>query len=245
VHPGSGPAAGDLTRYAVGAGDLQAWIVGGLSQSRLTWQSVWMIDGAAHWDRIYGSTPSTELSWYAREPAVSLRLVEGISSSPSVAVIDVGAGASLLVDRLVADNFTNVTVLDVSQHALTQVEQRLGEGARHVTFVHDDVLSWRPDRQYDVWHDRAVFHFLTEDTRRDRYVEIAARAIRAGGGLVLATFAEDGPTRCSGLPVSRYSAEDLEGVFSGHFSLVEHEREQHVTPGGVVQPFTWAAFRRA
>lgn len=204
-----------------------------------------MNGGADHWDGIYSSTPSTEVSWYAREPAVSLRLVERIASSPSVAVIDVGAGASLLVDYLLADDFTDVTVLDVSRDALAQVEERLGEAAKHVTFVHQDVLTWRPDRQYDVWHDRAVFHFLTDETQRDRYVEIAARAIRVGGGLVLATFAEDGPTRCSGLPVSRYSAEDLEEVFSGHFSLVEREREQHVTPAGVVQPFTWAAFRRA
>jgi 2-polyprenyl-3-methyl-5-hydroxy-6-metoxy-1,4-benzoquinol methylase len=203
-----------------------------------------MIDGSDHWDRVYASIPSTEVSWYEREPAASLRLVEAMASSPSVAVIDVGAGASLLVDRLVSDNFTDVTVLDVSQQALTHVEQRLGEGAQHVTFVRHDVLTWRPDRQYDIWHDRAVFHFLTDDAQRDQYIEIAARAICVGGGLVLATFAEDGPTRCSGLQVSRYSPEDLEGVFSGSFSLVEHEREEHVTPAGGVQPFTWAVFRR-
>ena len=204
-----------------------------------------MIDGSDHWDRIFASTPSTEVSWYTREPAVSLRLVEGIASSRAAAVIDVGAGASLLVDRLVADNFTDVTVLDLSEQALTQVEQRLGEGARHVTFVHHDVLSWHPARQYDVWHDRAVFHFLTDATSRDRYVEIAARAVGAGSGLVIGTFAEDGPTRCSGLPVSRSSAEDLEEVFSRFFSLVEHEREEHVTPSSGVQSFTWAVFHRA
>jgi SAM-dependent methyltransferase len=204
-----------------------------------------MTDAADHWDRIYASTPTSELSWYKREPAVSLRLVEGMAANPSVAVIDIGAGASFLVDRLLADGFTNLTVLDISRHALDEVEQRLADGARDVSFVHHDVLAWEPDRQYDVWHDRAVFHFLTEDTLRERYVDIAARAIRAGGGLVLATFAEDGPTRCSGLPVWRYSAADLAGVFSEFFSLVEHEREQHVTPGGVDQSFTWTVFRRA
>ena len=204
-----------------------------------------MADAAEHWDPIYASKPSTELSWYVGEPAVSLRLVEGMAVSPSVAVIDVGAGASLLVDRLLADDFTDITVLDVSRHALAEVEERLGAGARHVTFIRHDVLTWQSDRQYDVWHDRAVFHFLTDDARRDRYVETAARAIRAGGGLVLATFAEDGPTQCSGLPVSRYSAGDLETVFSGLFSLVEHEREVHRTPGGVDQSFTWTVLRRA
>jgi SAM-dependent methyltransferase len=204
-----------------------------------------MIDAADHWDRIYASTRSTELSWYKREPAVSLRLVERMAADPSVAVIDIGAGASFLVDRLMADKFTNLTVLDVARHALDEVRERLGDDARHVSFVHHDLLTWEPDRRYDVWHDRAVFHFLTDNTRRDRYVDIAARAVRAGGALVLATFAEDGPTRCSGLPVSRYSAEDLEGVFSEFFSLVEHEREQHVTPGGVDQSFTWTVFRRA
>jgi 2-polyprenyl-3-methyl-5-hydroxy-6-metoxy-1,4-benzoquinol methylase len=201
--------------------------------------------GGDLWEAIYASTPPTEVSWYARNPAVSLRLVEAMASSPLVAVVDIGAGASLLVDRLLADNFTDVTVLDVSQHALTQVKNRLGETAQRVTFVHQDVLAWQPDREYAVWHDRAVFHFLTEPAMRDQYVDIAARAVRRGGALVLGTFAEDGPTHCSGLPVSRYSAEDLKGALSTSFSLVAHEREDHVTPGGVVQSFTWAVFRRA
>jgi Trans-aconitate methyltransferase len=197
-----------------------------------------------HWEDIYASTPSTEVSWYEDEPAESLRLIEKFASNRSARVIDLGAGTSVLVDRLLGDGFTDVTVLDVSQHALTEVRQRLGERVRHVTFVHQDVLTWKPDRQYDIWHDRAVFHFLTERTARDRYIQIAAHAIRVGGGLVLATFAEDGPMQCSGLPVSRYSAQDLEAAFSATFSLVEHERAEHVTPHGVVQPFTWAVLRR-
>jgi 2-polyprenyl-3-methyl-5-hydroxy-6-metoxy-1,4-benzoquinol methylase len=167
-----------------------------------------------------------------------------VSREPSRAVIDVGAGESLLVDSLLARGFTDVTLLDISQHALREVERRLGEQAVHVTFVHQDVLTWAPDRQYDVWHDRAVFHFLTERAARNRYVETTARAIRVGGGLVLATFAEDGPTQCSGLPTARYSAIDLEATFSEYFSLDEHERDEHVTPRGIVQPFTCAVLRR-
>ena len=200
--------------------------------------------GDDHWEGIYASTAATDLSWYEPEPAASLRLIEKMAPRPSQAVIDVGAGESLLVDSLLARGFTDVTVLDVSQHALREVERRLGERARHVTFVHQDVLTWTPDRQYDIWHDRAVFHFLTERAARDRYVEIAAQAVRVGGGLVLATFAEDGPTQCSGLPTSRYSALDLEATFSEYFSLDEHERREHVTPRGIVQPFTWAVLRR-
>ena len=198
-----------------------------------------------HWENIYETASSTELSWYEREPATSLRLIEEISSDPSAAFIDIGAGTSSLVDRLLAKGFTDVTVLDIAQHALTEVQQRLGDHAAHVTFVHQDVLTWKPDRQYDIWHDRAVFHFLTEPSSRHRYVELTARSIREGGALVLATFAADGgPTQCSGLPVARYAAHDLEDTFAASFSLVETEREEHVTPAGVVQPFTWVVLRR-
>jgi len=197
-----------------------------------------------HWERIYAAVPSTQVSWYEREPAPSLRLIEEITSEPPAAVIDIGAGASSLVDRLLANGFTDVTVLDISRHALDEVRRRLGEQAPRVTFINQDVLTWKPDRQYDIWHDRAVFHFLTASPPRDRYIDLAARAIRSGGSLVLATFADDGPTQCSGLPVSRYSAQDLEEAFSAFFALIRHEREEHTTPRGVVQPFTWVVLRR-
>jgi 2-polyprenyl-3-methyl-5-hydroxy-6-metoxy-1,4-benzoquinol methylase len=197
-----------------------------------------------HWETVYTTASSTELSWYERQPATSLRLIEEIASEPSAAVIDIGAGTSSLIDRLLAKGFTDVTVLDIAQHALTEVQQRLGHRAKAVTFVHQDVLTWKPDRQYDIWHDRAVFHFLTDTSARDRYVDLAARSIRHGGVLVLATFAEDGPAYCSGLPVARYTARDLADAFAASCSLVRSEREEHVTPAGVVQPFTWAVLRR-
>jgi len=180
-----------------------------------------------HWESIYATAPSTQVSWYQREPATSLRLVEEIASGPSAAVIDIGAGTSMLVDRLLARGFQDVAGLDISSHALDDVRQRLGEHARRVAFIVQDVLAWEPTRQYDVWHDRAVFHFLTEPSRRDKYINLAAQSIRAGGALVLATFADDGPTHCSGLPVSRYSAQDLADAFSQFFTLVHHERSAH------------------
>jgi SAM-dependent methyltransferase len=196
-----------------------------------------------HWERVYGATPSTELGWYEREPSTSLRLIEEIAPGPAAAVIDVGAGTSSLVNRLLADGFTDVTVLDISHRALAEVRRRLDERAPLVTFLTQDVLSWTPQRRYDIWHDRAVFHFLTEPSAREQYVEVAARAIDLGGHLVLGTFGPDGPTQCSGLPVCGYSPEDLNVAFSPSFALVEREREEHITPSGVTQPFTWVVLR--
>jgi SAM-dependent methyltransferase len=198
-----------------------------------------------HWEHVYATRSSTEASWYQREPTASLRCIEAIAPGPSASVIDIGAGTSTLVDRLLADGFTDLTVLDISRHALDEVAARLGKDSNRVRVVCHDVLTWEPDRRYDVWHDRAVFHFLTERAARDRYVELAARAVRSGGALVLATFAPDGPEQCSGLPVSRYAPRDLEDVFAEHFTLIEHDREDHVTPSGAVQPFSWIVLRRA
>jgi hypothetical protein len=150
----------------------------------------------------------------------------------------------MLVDRLVGEGFTDLTILDVSERALDEVQRRLGDKASSVKFLCRDVLTWGPSRLYDVWHDRAVFHFLTDPADRDKYVAISSEAVPVGGVVVLGAFAQDGPTRCSGLPVSRYSPQDLEAVFAPSFSLVHQEREEHVTPGGVVQPFTWVVLRR-
>jgi len=135
-------------------------------------------------------------------------------------------------------------VLDVAQHALTEVQQRLGDHAQRATFVHQDVLTWKPERQYDLWHDRAVFHFLTERSARERYIDLTTRSVGEGGVVVLATFAPDGPTHCSGLPVARYTARDLETTFAVSFSLVKTEREEHLTPARAVPPFTWVVLRR-
>jgi 2-polyprenyl-3-methyl-5-hydroxy-6-metoxy-1,4-benzoquinol methylase len=197
-----------------------------------------------HWEQVYGTRRSTDVSWFERAPVTSMRLIEQVAPGTSAAVIDIGAGASLLVDGLLARGFADLTVLDISDHALSEVRRRLAEKAQRVSFLQRDVLTWTPDRQYEVWHDRAVFHFLTVETERGRYVETATSAVRGGGTLILATFAEDGPTRCSGLAVCRYTAPDLCERFSAAFSMVHHEREEHVTPSGVVQPFTWVVLQR-
>jgi SAM-dependent methyltransferase len=199
---------------------------------------------AQHWDRVYTTRNPSEVSWYEREPAMSLRLIESIAAGRPLSVLDVGGGASMLVDRLAARSFTDVTVLDVSSRVLEAVRDRLGGKRPGISLVAGDVLTWNTRRTYDVWHDRAVFHFLTDPSDRVRYVDVAERATAGDGHLILGTFAEDGPERCSDLPVSRYSAPGLLELFSRSFTLVAREREEHVTPSGAVQPFTWVVLRR-
>jgi len=198
-----------------------------------------------HWEQIYATRPAAELSWYQRDPATSHRLVIAAAPERSAGIVDVGSGTSALVDRLLDDGYRDLTLLDLSAHALADVRTRLGERARAVTFVPSDVLDWSPSRTYDVWHDRAAFHFLTDDTDRARYIDIAREAVRPGGALILATFASEGPTHCSGLPVRRHSAHDLAAAFGAAFAVESSEREEHVTPAGVVQPFTWMVLRRS
>jgi SAM-dependent methyltransferase len=173
-------------------------------------------------------------------------LIETFAPPPArcASVIDVGGGASRLVDNLCERGFEDVTVLDVAAEALAEVRARLGDAHGVVRLLEQDVLSWIPDRDYDVWHDRALFHFLVEPADRKRYVELVACTVRAGGVLILGAFAEDGPNRCSGLPVVRYSAPDLASAFET-LSLVWDERDDHVTPSGVVQAFSWVVLRRA
>jgi SAM-dependent methyltransferase len=198
-------------------------------------------DASHHWDAVYGGKAVTELSWYQERAATSLRLLAG---SPRGSVVDVGAGASYLVDALLSDGWYDVTLVDVSPAALDLVRARLAERAARVSFVAADVLRWRPQRAFDAWHDRAVLHFLTSAADRDQYVRVAATAVAPGGVLVVGVFAEDGPEQCSGLPTERYDVSALADLLAPAFELEHHEREEHVTPWGAVQPFTWGVLRR-
>jgi trans-aconitate methyltransferase len=182
------------------------------------------------------------VSWYQAEPVVSLELLKAAGVASGSQVVDVGGGASTLVDRLL-DLDVDVTVLDVAETALTRAAERLGDKAARVTWIAQDLLTWKPARQYDVWHDRAVFHFLTEAADRDRYRQILDQALTPGGGVVVGTFAEDGPEACSGLPVSRYSRDELAQEFSG-FEVMASRREEHHTPWNAIQPFTWVLLRK-
>ena len=199
-------------------------------------------DRGDHWDTAYDRGAAT-VSWYQPTPTVSLGLVDELAVPVDAAVVDVGGGASTLVDHLLARGHTDVTVLDVSARALAAARSRIGASAA-VAWVHADLLSWRPERRYDLWHDRAVFHFVVDPADRARYRATLLAVLAPGGAVVLATFAADGPEFCSGLPVARYSPGELADAIGDDFDVVATRRDEHHTPQGVVQPFSWIAARR-
>ncbi len=197
-----------------------------------------------HWRRIYAEKEEDEVSWYQARPDVSLRLIAQTGISRDTPIIDAGGGASRLVDFLLDAGFSDITVLDIAATAIARSRQRLGARAARVRWIVADLLQWRPDRPHGLWHDRAVFHFLTEAAQRARYVETLKRALRPGGHAIIATFALDGPQRCSGLAVMRHSPESIARELGAEFSLVEAVDEHHTTPAGVVQHFNHAVLRR-
>lgn len=201
-----------------------------------------------HWDGWYASRGEQGVSWYQADPRLSLRLVSdaaaGLAGKDS-AVVDAGGGASSLAGRLACTGFTDVTVVDVSPVALAAA--RAGAGGSRVAWVTGDLLSWRPPRAYQIWHDRAVFHFLTSRAGRAAYLATLRAALPAGGAIILATFAPDGPAQCSGLPVARYDpaglAAELTAAYGDAVTITGRHAERHRTPAGTVQPFTWLTAR--
>jgi hypothetical protein len=198
---------------------------------------------AEHWEAIYQERDPKSLSWYQGEAVESLALLDLLRIAPGAAVLDVGGGTSPLVDQLIERGFSDVTVLDISAVALERSRRRLG-GAAGIHWVVQDLLSWVPERRYDLWHDRAVFHFLAH-AEVDAYRSLLLSALHDGGAVILGAFALDGPAQCSGLPVTRYGAEGLEAFLGDAFEVVAQHRQVHVTPNGVEQPFTWIAARRS
>jgi SAM-dependent methyltransferase len=202
------------------------------------------VDNTSHWEQVYRAKKSDEVSWFQPEANLSLELIQRAATARDSAIIDVGAGASTLVDGLVTAGYRRLTVLDLSLAALDQTKKRLGEAESFVAWQHADVLTAElPASSFDVWHDRAVFHFLTDPSERAQYVAQVRHALKPGRFAVVATFAEDGPTRCSGLDVARYSPERLHGEFGRDFHLVESRREKHHTPWGALQQFTYCLCR--
>jgi cyclopropane fatty-acyl-phospholipid synthase-like methyltransferase len=195
-----------------------------------------------HWDSAYTARGATLLSWYQDAPIVSLQLIEALGVDTGVGVIDVGGGASHLATHLVERGFVDVSVLDISSAALAEARRRLRDAAS-VNWLLEDILDWRPERRFGLWHDRAVFHFLIAPDAQCKYLGTLRATVQDDGYVVLGTFAWDGPEFCSGLPVARYSTADLVSLLGAGFELVETRREKHVTPAGVVQPFTWVAGR--
>ena len=197
-----------------------------------------------HWDRIYRAKAPTEVSWYQPEARLSLELIRRIAPELDASVLDVGGGASTLADGLLSAGYRDVTVLDVAPAALARAEERLGERAAQVRWIVADVLDAPlPVASYAVWHDRAVFHFLTDARDRARYVAQAQRIVRPGGHIIVASFGPEGPSQCSGLEVVRYSPEGLHTEFGAAFRLLDSAREDHRTPGGSVQAFVYCLCR--
>ncbi len=198
----------------------------------------------SHWENVYSTKSAERVSWFQEHADRSLRLIGEVAQSPADSIIDIGGGVSTLVDDLLANRFEDLTVLDLSSAALATARNRIGSAADRVTWVEADVLSAAlPRHGYDIWHDRAVFHFLTTKAEREAYVEATLNAVKPGGHVIVATFAEDGPVECSGLPVMRYSATELHAEFGTPFRLVRHEKEAHATPFGTVQQFVYCMCR--
>ena len=198
-----------------------------------------------HWEHVYSTKKTESVSWFQEHAEQSMRLIRATGVPYSAGIIDVGGGASTLVDDLLSSGYCAVSVLDLAAAALSVAKARLGERASEVQWTEGDITKvLLPVHAFDVWHDRAVFHFLTSKEDRAAYVDTVLRSVKPGGHVIVATFAEDGPIQCSGLPVVRYGPNELHAEFGSPFSLVQHEREEHHTPFGTVQKFVYCYCRK-
>ena len=186
----------------------------------------------AHWRHVWEGRDAEEVSWFEPSPDRSHELIRAATTDPDAPIIDVGGGASRLVDVLLADGYRDLTVLDIAEESMAQARERLGAAATSVSWIGADVLRWTPPRRYLVWHDRAVLHFLVDAEARVRYAEQLRQALAPGGHAAITTFAPDGPTQCSGLPVHRFGVENLASLFGPTFTVVRHGHDTHRTPGG-------------
>ena len=198
-----------------------------------------------HWVEVYRTKAPDTVSWYQPRPEATLRALERLHVRETTSLIDIGGGASTLVDNLIERGWSDITVLDIAAPALEIAKARLGLVADRVHWQVADITTWIPNRTFDVWHDRAVFHFLTTKEQREAYLRALGRGLARDGLVIMATFAVDGPERCSGLPVQRYDAASLAKAVGAKFKPADDWREVHITPAGNFQDFTWCAFKRA
>lgn len=197
-----------------------------------------------HWEEFYATHPEQDLSWYESEPALSLEMIRNCSRSQRDSIIDIGGGSSRLVDCLVADGYDAVTVLDISSRALKMARVRLGNQVQGIQWIESDVLGWNCTSRFDIWHDRATYHFLTEADDRNAYAALASKAVKKGGALIVANFALDGPRSCSGLPTYQANAQMIAADFGSSFVLEESRLHEHLTPRGNKQRFQVSLLRR-
>lgn len=198
----------------------------------------------AHWENVYSSKGEKEVSWFQETPAPSLELMTLAGAAQDSAIIDIGGGASRLVDALVEQGFMDVTVLDLSAAALASARERIGSKSDQVSWIAADITAWAPPRTYDVWHDRAAFHFFTDTADQAAYIARLRRALRQGGHAIIGTFGPDGPEKCSGLPVCRHDSASLQAVLGPSFTLIDSRSHDHATPWGALQKFQFSTFQR-
>ena len=198
----------------------------------------------SHWENIYQTKDISTVSWYQPTPSTSLDLIAEMDLDKDAAIIDIGGGDSFLPDFLLKLGYTNISVLDISEKALENAKSRLGEDAEKIKWIVSDITKFSPTEKYDLWHDRAAFHFLTEEKEINEYVELVARALKQNAHLIVGTFSENGPTKCSGIDIKQYSKSELSELFSANFEKLHCENVNHKTPSGAIQNFTFCTFRR-
>jgi SAM-dependent methyltransferase len=203
-----------------------------------------MAGDRAHWQRTYTERTADQVSWYERLPQRSLKLIRATGLGDEASILDVGGGASSLAARLLATGYTDLTVADISPAALAHAQTKLGDSAARITWIEADIRTHDFGRCFDLWHDRAVFHFMVNPADRNRYLDVLRTTLRPGGHLILATFGPQGPTQCSGLPVDRYGADDIQRILGDDFELLSSTLADHHTPSGRSQQFHYAHLRR-
>ncbi|MCK1733070.1 class I SAM-dependent methyltransferase [Bradyrhizobium sp. 138] len=203
-----------------------------------------MSDRSSHWDKVYATKGEAEVSWFQNSPSTSLAMIRAANPDREAAIIDIGGGASRLVDALLQDGYRDVAVLDLSANALDLARKRIGAAAATVNWIVADATTWQPEKTYQIWHDRAAFHFLIDSSDRAAYVERLRSAVAPGGHVIIATFAPDGPEKCSGLPVQRHDSASLAAELGPEFALVESRSEMHHTPWDSTQAFQFSRFQR-
>ena len=201
-------------------------------------------DRKTHWENIYQNKSPRDVSWYQQEPAVSLELIRATRLASDEPILDVGGGASVLVDYLYRKGFTRLAVLDISERALDSVKKRLGDAARHIEWYAADITRFEAPHPFALWHDRAVFHFLTDASDRESYLKVLKKTLKPGGHLIIAAFAIGGPEKCSGLDIVQYNSEKMAKELGKEFELIEERSEVHVTPSGNEQSYNYFRFIR-
>jgi len=202
-----------------------------------------MSERKEHWERIYLCNSPLKVSWYQQEPSLSLSLITGISLHRDAPIIDIGGGASTLVDKLCEEAYTNISVLDVSKNALDHSRGRMANKVSQVHWYEEDVTCFKPPHRFALWHDRAVFHFLTSKADREKYIDVLRQSLEPGGHLIIMTFAIDGPFKCSGLDIVQYDVDKLTTELGAGFDLIESGHDIHLTPAGKQQKFAFFHFR--